>query len=131
MGHAAAQRAPLTRALGAIAMRNSLLLTTLVLLHACSNDDNGATVIARSSETTVMIKVEEVRTYDERRSYLDQEYGVVEELPVLAVVASGMDTTVPYKYRLQDGREFTIPIVFNASNERIVDPEFDLYSLPE
>ena len=117
--------------LGAIAMRNLLLLTTLVLMHACSNDDNGATVIASSSDPTVMIKVEEVRTYDELRSYLDQEYGVVEELPVLAVVASGMDTTVPYKYRLQDGREFTIPIVFNASNERIVDPEFDLYSLPE
>ena len=112
-------------------MRNLLLLTTLVLMHACSNDDNGATVIASSSDPTVMIKVEEVRTYDELRSYLDQEYGVVEELPVFAVVASGMDTTVPYKYRLQDGREFTIPIVFNASNERIVDPEFDLYSLPE
>ena len=76
------------------------------------------------------IAAEDVRTYEELRSYLDQRYDEVEELPVSAIIESGANTRVPFSYRLSDGREFRVPIIFTDSNERIVDPDFDLSSLP-
>ena len=78
-----------------------------------------------------MIDAENVRTYEELRSYLDQRYPGIEELPVYAIIGSGMDTSVPFKYRLENGIEFIVPIIFTATNERIVDPDFNLESLPK
>lgn len=76
------------------------------------------------------MKAEDVHTYKELQSYLDQRYGEFEELPFAAQVSSGTGTRVPFKYQLPDSREFTVPIIFTASNKRIIDPEFDLESLP-
>ena len=110
-------------------MRNILLITALSLSY-CSEKTTVSVIDNRSNEPRNMIKAADVHTIEELRSYLDQRYGEIEELPVTAIITSGMDTNVPFKYRLQDGREVTIPIIFTASNEQIVDPEFDLESLP-
>lgn len=77
-----------------------------------------------------MILADQVHTYAQLRAYLDQQYGSVEELRVTAIISQGLDAPVPHSYRLSDGTEFTIPIIFTAENERIVDPDFDLKSLP-
>ena len=111
-------------------MRNILLLITALSISYCSEDTTVSDMNIRSNEPRNMIDAADVHTYEELRSYLDQRYGEIEELPVTAIITSGMDTNVPFKYRLQDDREITIPIIFTASNERILDPEFDLESLP-
>lgn len=77
-----------------------------------------------------MVTAKDIRTYEELRSYLDQKYESIEELPMTAIISSDAETNVPFKYRLENGREFTVPIIFTATNERIIDPEFDLNSLP-
>ena len=111
-------------------MRSFLLLITALSTSYCSEELILSGNENRSNEPRAVIKAEDVQTYEELRSYLDQRYGEVEEMPVTALISSGMDTSVSFKYRLQDNREITVPIIFTASNERIVDPEFDLESLP-
>jgi len=111
-------------------MRSTLLLTTLLATGCCSEEATVSFNDTRTNEPQVMIESENVHTYEEFRSYLQQRYGEVEELPVTAIITSGIDTSVPFKYRLNDGREFTVPIIFTAANRRIVDSEFDLNSLP-
>lgn len=111
-------------------MRNILLLITALSISYCSEETTVSVIDNRSNEPRNMIEAADVHTYEELRSYLDHRYGEIEELPVTAYITSGMDTSVPFKYRLQDGREVTVPIIFTASSERIVDPEFDLESLP-
>ena len=119
-----------TEILGARAMRFTLLFITALSITSCSEELRVSSNYARSNEPIVMLDPKNIRTYEELRSYLDRRYGEVEELPVAAIISSGMDTSVPYKFRLQGGREFTIPIIFTASNERIVGSEFDFGSLP-
>lgn len=120
-----------TAALGASAMKNILLVITVLSISSCSQENTVSVIDNHSGDSRVMIEAADVHTYDQLRSYLDQRYGDIEELPVTAILTSGMDTSVPFKYLLQDGREVTIPIIFTASNQRIVDPEFDLESLPD
>jgi len=118
-------------ALGAPTMRSTLLLIAIFLISSCTEDTAISYDETYSEELGNILEVEDIRTYEELRSYLDRKYINVEELPVAALIESGADTIVPYKYRLQNGKEFTVPIVFTASNERIVDPEFNLHSLPD
>lgn len=103
-------------------------IIAILSISACSQEAT-MTVSDTSSDQT-SISSEDVRTYEELRSFLDQEYEGVEELPITAIIESGTDTRVPFSFRLQDGREFKVPVVFTRNNERIVDPMFDLNSLP-
>lgn len=71
-----------------------------------------------------------IETYDQLLSYLHEKYGDVRELPVFALLTVGESKLVPHKYRLPDGREISIDIVFTPEGERTLDPEFDLGTLP-
>lgn len=111
-------------------MRFSLLLTLLLGANSCSDEATTPLEDTSFNEPKVMIDASDVRTYEELRLYLDQTYAGVEELPYAFAISTDRDTSVPIKYRLADGIEFTVPIIFTASNNRIVDPIFDLGSLP-
>lgn len=103
-------------------------IVVILSITACSQEASVTSDDISTSHASIL--AEDVRTYEELRSYLDQEYEGIEELPVTAIIEFGTDTRVPFSYRLQDGREFTVPVVFTSTNERIVDPLFDLHSLP-
>lgn len=116
-------------------MRTSLLLPIILVIvlstSSCSEESTLSSGDTLSNEPDSDISAEDVRTYPELLSYLEQRYGQVEELQVAALIEYGRDTHVPFRYRLEDGSEFTVPIILTSSNERIVDPEFDLRSLPD
>ena len=100
------------------------------LISSCTEQNSETSVERFSDVPDIGISPEYVRTYDDLQLFLEQQYGDVEELPFAAMIASGMPTRVLFHYRLPDGREIEIPIIFIGLGERIVDPEFDLYSLP-
>ncbi len=74
---------------------------------------------------------DETTTHDQLLSILNEKYGAVEELPVWTLLTFGEPKLVPHKYRLTDGREISIDILFTGTGERVLDPAFDLETLPE
>ena len=70
-------------------------------------------------------------THDQLLVILNDKYGGVEELPVFTLLSFGEPKLVPHKYRLADGREISIDILFTGTGERVLAPEFDLGTLPE
>lgn len=111
---------------------HKLLVSLLAagILNGCDNETALEAYQRESELTALRIEAMEVRTYADLQRYLEARYGSVEELPMTAILSTGEATTVPYSYRLASGIEFTIPIIFTENNERIVDPDFDLNSLP-
>tara|TARA_R110002073_G_scaffold206993_1_gene366933 strand:+ start:850 stop:1083 length:234 start_codon:yes stop_codon:yes gene_type:complete len=70
-------------------------------------------------------------THDQLLAFLIEKYGEVEELPVWTLLSFGEPKLVPHKYRLKDGREISIDILFTGTGERILDPEFDIGALAD
>jgi len=50
----------------------------------------------------------------------------IEDVPFFALLQGGERMLAPHTYRLPDGHEISIDIVFTPEGERILDPSFDL-----
>lgn len=76
------------------------------------------------------ISADDVRTQEELDLYLKQKYGDVQ--PLASLWQGSRDSgSGDYRYRLPDGKEIAIPGIYTRSMGNIIDPEFDLQSLPD
>lgn len=109
----------------------SVFVLCCLLISSCAEENGESSITEFAGDNSMAMNPYDVETYDDLRTYLDQKYGDIEELPVAALISSGMRNRVPFDYRLPDGREITVDIIFTENGQRIVDPDFDLESLPD
>jgi hypothetical protein len=102
----------------------SYVILSTILISSCAED---AETLSKQS---ALMNSGNVETHDQLLEYLNEKYGGVEELPVFTQLVVGVRKTVPHKFRLSDGREISIDIVFTGEGERVLDPAFDLEKLP-
>lgn len=103
----------------------AIILLAALLVSSCANESES------KLKGKVLMDAENVESHDELLEFLAEKYGSVKELPVMALLSSGERKMVPHKYRLPDGREVSIDIVFTEQGKRILDPAYDLNRLPD
>jgi|GEM_PF-5793349 len=113
-------------------MKLALSILSLLLLVSCNEQASLSLEDFASRETEPEIDAGSVHSYEELQHYLRAKYGEgnFTELPFAAIMSSSEDNHVTYSYRLANRTEFEIPIIYTTRNERILDPEFDLNTLP-
>ena len=107
-----------------------LLVLIAVLSTSCSRDDQLSLQDFADRNRTGEVNQGRVETLADLRIFLDRRYRNVKELPVILQLRGGEVVRVPFRYRLGDGREFEVPVMFTESGEAVIDPDFDLNSLP-
>jgi hypothetical protein len=87
----------------------------------------------RNDQASVpQLSIENVRTYDELETYLRRKYGDIQPLQSLwSSSGNGDSGQGPYRFRLSDGSEISIDGIYSRTTGQIVDPDFDLRTLPE
>ena len=113
-------------------MKFSIIVVTCSFLFSCSDNEDVLAQFETSADTSPRLLANEVRTYDELEAYLRQEYGDVQSLPsVWQSAGNGDSGSGPFWFRLPDGSEISVDGIYSRATGQIVDPAFDLRTLPE
>ena len=76
--------------------------------------------------------VDEVRTYEELERFLRAKYGNIQPLPSIWMSSGiGDSGSGAFSFRLPNASEVSIDGLYHSATGKIVDPNFDLRSLPE
>lgn len=112
-------------------MKNITIISLITLaLVSCSQDENRSASTLPGGDSIKLIAVDNVRTQDELDIFLKQKYGDIQSLP--SIWQGSRDSSFgDFRYRLSDGKEISIPGIYTSSTGNIVDPEFDLRTLPD
>jgi len=124
-----------------------ILIVALAILTSCSEEDavfvpsrivsepftSFTTEEAQLDKELVSYSVDEVRTYKELEGFLRSKYGDIQPLPSIwrspGIGDSG--SSGPFSFRLSNGSEISINGLYDRETGQIVDPNFDLRSLPD
>ena len=108
----------------------SIIILIIIASSSCSRDENSDDSTLAVEDGERMITVDDVQTRDELDLYLRQKYGDIQSLP--SIWQGSQDSTFgDFRYRLSDDTEIAIPGSYTSSTGTIVDPEFDLRTLPD
>jgi len=112
-------------------MKTLTIITIMAIASiSCSRNENQSESTLPAGDVMKILAVDNVRTQDELDIFLKQKYGEVQSLPSLWQ-GSRDSSFGDFRYRLSDGKEISIPGVYAVSTGNIIDPEFDLRTLPD
>ncbi|PCJ28029.1 MAG: hypothetical protein COA96_02380 [SAR86 cluster bacterium] len=113
-------------------MKFLIHIAAIASLLSCSEKDDVFAPYKAGSEPATQFSVDDVRTYDELEIYLRGKYGDIQPLPSYwSGSGDGDSGSGPFSFRLSDGSEISIDGLYNRATGQIVDPNYDLRSLPD
>lgn len=113
-------------------MKFSLYMAILTLLFSCTEEEDVFAPYRAANRAALQLSVDDVRTYDDLETYLRNQYGDIQPLPSIWGGSGSSDSaTGPYSFRLSNGTEVSIDGIYSRATGKIIDPNFDLRTLPD
>jgi len=115
-------------------MKYFIFLLIGVSVYSCKEQEDVFAPYTTDTAPVIDISIDDVQTYDELEAYLRNRYGGIQPLPSIWEATSpsiNESSKGPYRFRLQDGTEISIDGIYARDTGQIVDPNFDLRSLPD